>query len=117
LQATFAIDLKTSDVPHTDEAGFWYLTLTPAHGYAFGRVPSDPEQNTGVLTVSGATLTLSGERGQGACPGAGTYRWAATGDTLSLTLVDDPCLVRDDQSTAHPYRRCAGGPSTCVKPG
>jgi hypothetical protein len=116
LQATFAVLLATSDVRRGDQAGFWYLTLTPHDGYAFGRVPSDPGQNTGVLTVSGGTLTFSAERGEGPCAGAGTYRWTAAGDALTFTAVNDPCTVRMQQSTAKPYRRCSGGPDTCVQP-
>jgi hypothetical protein len=116
LHATFAVVLATSDVRRGDEAGFWYLTLTPDNGYAFGRAPSDPGQNTGVLTVSAGTVTFSAERGEGPCDGAGTYRWTKTGDTLSFSAVDDSCSVRLAQTTAKPYRRCSGGPDTCTEP-
>ena len=116
LHATFAVLLAPSDVRRADEAGFWYLTLTPGKGYAFGRVPSDPGENTGVLTVSAGTVTFSAERGQGPCDAAGTYRWTKTGDVLSFTVVNDPCSVRVAQTTAKPYRRCSGGPDTCTRP-
>jgi hypothetical protein len=79
-------------------------------------VPSDPRQNTGVLSVTNGTVTFSGERGEGACSGAGTYRWSVSGDTLSFTLVNDSCDVRARQTTAQPYRRCPGRPDTCVQP-
>ena len=105
LHATFAVLLATSDVRRGDEAGFWYLTLTPGKGYAFGRVPSDPGQNTGVLTVSAGTVTFSAERGQGPCDAAGTYRWTKTGDILSFTVVNDPCSVR----LPNPLSRIARG--------
>jgi hypothetical protein len=116
LHATFAVVLATSDVGQGDQAGFWYLTLTPGMGYAFGRAPSDPDENTGVLTVSAGTVTFSAERGEGPCLGAGTYRWTETGDTLSFTVVNDTCAVRVAQTTAKPYRRCSGGPDTCTEP-
>lgn len=115
LAGTFAVVLAVADVPAADEAGFWYLTLSSSTGYAFGRVPGSP-QNTGVLTVSGPTVTFSGERGEGACGGKGTYRWRVSGTTLTFVLVNDTCNVRVKQSTAKTYQRCPRGPDTCVEP-
>jgi hypothetical protein len=116
LRATFAVLLAPSDVQRGDEAGFWYLTLSADSGYAFGRAPSDPAQNTGVLSASAGTLTFSAERGEGPCDGAGTYRWTTTGNSLSFTVVTDPCAVRIQQTTAKPYQRCSAGPATCIRP-
>jgi hypothetical protein len=117
LDGTFAVLLHAADVPHPDEAGFWYLTLSPSSGYVFGMAPSDPLQNAGALTVSGRTVTFSAERGQGACDGAGSYRYTVSGATLSFTVVSELCTVRAKQTTTQAYRRCSGGPATCVQPG
>lgn len=116
LEGTFAILLANSDVPKSDQAGFWYLTMTGDQTYEFGKAPADPNANTGVLTVDGDKVTFSDETGDGACPGPGTYSWSRSGDALTFTLVDDSCLARKSQTTAHPYSHCSAGPDTCVKP-
>jgi hypothetical protein len=116
LAGTFAILIASADVPRADEAGFWALTLSDDGTYVFGRAPTDAHSNTGILTVADDKVTFSDEEGEGACPGPGTYSWTREGEALIFTLVDDACLVRKIQTTAHPYSHCSAGRDTCVKP-
>ena len=44
------------------------------------------------------------------CPPA-TYQWSLSGDTLTLTAVDDPCLDRHDVLSSTPFTREAPAPA------
>ena len=113
LTGTFAVTINPDEVAQADEAGDWFLSLTGDDGYQFGRLVVGTAENYGDLTVDGDHLTFSNEKGVGACSGAGTYIWRASGDSLTLTLVADGCAVRVVQNSAHPYRRCPEGIGSC----
>jgi hypothetical protein len=84
-------------------SGAWTLTFTDAEllyrnpgGASFGQpIAYSPDQ-----------LTLKPDD----CPsgtGPGTYRWAETGDTLTLTVISDPSACRVAVLAASPLTRAA----------
>lgn len=114
LVGTFAARVDPSAVPHADQAGDWFLTLTRDHGYAFGRVATGRVDNPGDLTVSGTSLMFSNETGPSPCLPPGEYTWAIQGGNLVFTKVADICTVRVKQYVAQPWIPCAAGPTTCA---
>jgi hypothetical protein len=113
LSATFAARISLSQVAEPDQAGDWFLTLSPTGGYQLGRVASGVIENTGTLAVDGDHLTFSDELGIGACPGEGSYTWSVEGDALTFAKVSDGCAVRVAQNTSTEYSRCPDGADSC----
>ena len=114
LDHTFAARVDPSVVAAPDEAGDWFLTLTSASGYGFGRVSTGLVDNPGDLAVAGSHLTFSGELGPGACGPTGEYAWAITSGRLVLSVVADDCAVRVSQYVHQPWIPCPGDPTTCA---
>jgi hypothetical protein len=46
---------------------------------------------------------LKGEKGEGACPGVGRYKWAKAGCELTLTKIADSCRGRET-IFSYPFR-------------
>jgi hypothetical protein len=113
LTGTFAVHIDRTDVAEPDQAGDWFLTLSPTTGYQVGRVASGVVENPGSLTVAGEQITFSNELGIGASPGPGVYSWVVTTDTLTFANVSDACAVRVAQTTARSYARCPDRQDTC----
>jgi len=114
LAGTFAARIDPAVVSGADEAGDWFLVLTPAGGYQFGRVARGIPENTGDLVIAGDRVTFANEQGLGACTPDGTYVWAIDGSRLTLRRLTDDCAVRVDQYVHQAYVRCPGGPATCA---
>jgi hypothetical protein len=57
---------------------------------------------TGNYTVSGDTLTITGNQGKvpKGCEGEGVYKFARNGDNLTFTLVSDTCKDRKKNVTS-----------------
>jgi len=73
--------------------GTWTLQFKKDGAYSVkhnGRV-----EVTGTFTSTDSKLTfLKGDKGPGACPGAGKYEWDLTGKKLKLTRISDSCSGR-----------------------
>jgi hypothetical protein len=114
LAGTFAARVDRAVVAASDEAGDWFLVLTPGDGYQFGRVSTGEAENSGDLVVVDNRVTFSNEQGPGACTPDGSYTWSVDGSRLTLTRVTDRCTVRVNQYVHQAYSRCPGEPTTCA---
>lgn len=73
--------------------GTWTLQMTKKGTYTVkqnGKVGV-----TGSFTSTDSKITfLKGDKGPGACPGVGKYKWDLTGKKLKFTRISDSCSGR-----------------------
>jgi hypothetical protein len=73
--------------------GNWALQFTKKGTYTVKQ--NGNVEVTGTFTSTGSKLTfLKGDKGNGACPAGGKYKWDLTGKTLKFTRISDSCSGR-----------------------
>jgi hypothetical protein len=90
-----------------DTAGRWELTLAEGNRYSFTYLAFLFAE--GRYTLTQDQIVFSDEEGPYACTGPGeetaTYKWDFDGKALTLTTIEDECIVRNVVLTAHPWSK------------
>ncbi len=81
--------------------GTWQMTFT-RDGRLIVKDDGEPVARGSVSSTTSTVSFAKGERGPGACPGGGRYKWTRAGDRLTFRRIFDTCAGRR-KVLAYPY--------------
>lgn len=111
-QEVMAISLPA---PLPDAAGTWMLTFDSGNRYVVTK--DGVAVVDGHYAVTGEKLTFNDELGVLACAGRvqGVYQWQLVAQTLTLSVVEDGCALRQTILTSHAWNGVGSGADESVQ--